>query len=98
LKANFSSRSRSKSPNPSIRRPASPVLSSTSALSNQPPIPSGTGSGPSDKGSRDGVVRAIASFRTILNVSEKALDGLPVWGPKAAVGAVSEALKAFQVS
>jgi hypothetical protein len=48
--------------------------------------------------SHDGVIRTIASFRAVLNVSEKALDGLPTWGPKAVVSAVSEVLRAFQVS
>jgi hypothetical protein len=43
-------------------------------------------------------VRTIALFRTLLNVSEKVLDGLPIWGPKAAVSAASEVLRAFQVS
>jgi hypothetical protein len=39
----------------------------------------------------------IAAFRTVLNVAEKALDGLPIWGPKAAVAATAECLKTFQV-
>jgi hypothetical protein len=39
----------------------------------------------------------MASTRTVLNVLEKGLDGVPLPGFKAAVGAVSEGLKALQV-
>jgi hypothetical protein len=39
----------------------------------------------------------LASTRTILNVFEKGLDGVPIPGLKAAVGAASEGLKALQV-
>jgi methyl-accepting chemotaxis protein len=38
----------------------------------------------------------MAGMRTILNVVEKGLDGLPIYGPKAIVSATSEALKALQ--
>jgi hypothetical protein len=51
-----------------------------------------------DSTERHRAVRAIASFRTLLSVSERALDGLPVWGPKAVVGAAADALKIIQVS
>jgi hypothetical protein len=33
-----------------------------------------------------------------LSLSEKALDGLPIWGPKAALGVTAEALRSIQVS
>jgi hypothetical protein len=39
----------------------------------------------------------IASLRTILDIGEKGVDGLPVWGPKAAFGATSAVLKAIEV-
>jgi hypothetical protein len=39
----------------------------------------------------------IASMRTVLNVLEKVVDGVPVPGAKAAAGAASETLKALQV-
>jgi hypothetical protein len=40
----------------------------------------------------------MSSTRTILNIIEKGLDGLPIYGPKATVAAVSETLRAVQVS
>jgi hypothetical protein len=43
-------------------------------------------------------VETIASIRTVLDLSEKVLDGCPIWGPKAAVAAASQALKTVQVS
>jgi hypothetical protein len=39
----------------------------------------------------------LASSRTVLSIVEKGLDGLPVYGPKAAVAAVVEAVRAIQV-
>jgi hypothetical protein len=39
----------------------------------------------------------IAAFRTALTVAEKALDGLPIWGPKAAVAGTAECLRMLQV-
>jgi hypothetical protein len=43
-------------------------------------------------------VEALSSTRALLGVTEKALDGLPVYGPKAVVAALSEVLKIAQVS
>jgi hypothetical protein len=40
---------------------------------------------------------AIARTRAILGIAEKALDACPITGPKAAVVAISEGLKMFQV-
>jgi hypothetical protein len=40
---------------------------------------------------------AIARTRAILGIAERALDACPVTGPKAAVAAISEGLKMFQV-
>jgi hypothetical protein len=40
---------------------------------------------------------AIARTRAILGIAEKALDACPITGPKAAVAAMSEGLKMFQV-
>jgi NADH:ubiquinone oxidoreductase subunit E len=42
-------------------------------------------------------LEVMASARTVLNILEKALDGVPIPGPKAVVGAASEILKARQV-
>jgi hypothetical protein len=39
----------------------------------------------------------IASAQTVLSIIEKGLDGLPVYGPKAAVAAVVEAMRAVRV-
>jgi hypothetical protein len=39
----------------------------------------------------------LASIRTALNLAEKCLDGCPLWGPKAAVAAVSETIETVQV-
>jgi hypothetical protein len=50
-----------------------------------------------DGDTRDGIGKTIASFRTLLNISEKALEGLPLYGPKAAVGALGEALRVVEV-
>jgi hypothetical protein len=51
-----------------------------------------------DRGiARSDVTKGIAIFRTLLNVAEKVLDGLPVWGPKAGVATASEVLKSIQV-
>jgi hypothetical protein len=43
-------------------------------------------------------IEALAAFQALLNVAEKALDTLPVWGPKAAVGATAEIVKLMRVS
>jgi hypothetical protein len=40
---------------------------------------------------------AIARTRAILGIAEKALDACPITGPKAAVAAISEGMKMFQV-
>jgi hypothetical protein len=42
-------------------------------------------------------IETLACIRIVLNLAEKALDGCPIWGPKAAVAATAEALKAIQV-
>jgi hypothetical protein len=42
-------------------------------------------------------IETLACIRTVLNLAEKALDGCPIWGPKAAVAATAEGLKAIQV-
>jgi hypothetical protein len=42
-------------------------------------------------------IEALSSTRALLNVTEKALDGLPIYGPKAVVAALSEVLKIAQV-
>jgi hypothetical protein len=39
----------------------------------------------------------MASMRTVLNIIEKGLDGVPALGLKAVVGAVGEIVKALQV-
>jgi hypothetical protein len=39
----------------------------------------------------------LASLQTVLSIVEKGLDGLPVYGPKAAVAAVVEAMRAVRV-
>jgi hypothetical protein len=39
----------------------------------------------------------LASAQTVLSIVEKGLDGLPVYGPKAAVAAVVEAMQAVRV-
>jgi hypothetical protein len=39
----------------------------------------------------------LASIRTVLDLAEKCLDGCPIWGPKAAVAAMSESLETVQV-
>jgi hypothetical protein len=39
----------------------------------------------------------LASSQTLLSIVEKGLDGLPVYGPKAAVAAAVEAMRAVQV-
>jgi hypothetical protein len=39
----------------------------------------------------------LGSLRTVLNLAEKCLDGCPIWGPKAAVAAVSESIETVQV-
>jgi hypothetical protein len=39
----------------------------------------------------------LASVRTVLNLAEKCLDGCPIWGPKAAVAAMSESIEIVQV-
>ena len=39
----------------------------------------------------------VSSVRSVLNVTEKALDGLPIYGPKAAVASVAEVLKSVEV-
>jgi hypothetical protein len=52
----------------------------------------------SNSGSKQAsALKVIAIFRTLLNVSEKVLDGLPIWGPRAAVATASEVLKSIQV-
>jgi hypothetical protein len=56
------------------------------------------GSTATDRGiARSDVTKGIAIFRTLLNVAEKALDGLQIWGPKAGVATASEVLKNIQV-
>jgi hypothetical protein len=50
----------------------------------------------SSKRSEQAIV-AIARTRAILGIAEKALDACPITGPKAAVAAISEGLKMFQV-
>jgi hypothetical protein len=42
-------------------------------------------------------VKALAALHTLLSIAEKALDGLPVWGPKAAVGATAQLVDYFKV-
>jgi hypothetical protein len=39
----------------------------------------------------------VASAQTVLSIVEKGLDGLPVYGPKAAVAALVEAMRAVRV-
>jgi hypothetical protein len=39
----------------------------------------------------------LASAQTVLSIVEKGLDGLPVYGPKATVAAVVEAMRAVRV-
>jgi hypothetical protein len=39
----------------------------------------------------------LATIRTVLDLAEKCLDGCPIWGPKAAVAAVSESIELVQV-
>jgi hypothetical protein len=39
----------------------------------------------------------MASAETTLNIVEKASNGMPIYGPQAAVGAAAAALKAFRV-
>jgi hypothetical protein len=54
-------------------------------------------SGVTKKSWNDYRLEVMASARTALNIVEKALDGVPVPGLKAAVGAASEIVKARQV-
>jgi hypothetical protein len=42
-------------------------------------------------------LETLSSIRTVLDIAEKVLDGCPIWGPKAAVAATSQALKSVQV-
>jgi hypothetical protein len=48
---------------------------------------------PVDKGARN-----IAIFKTILTTAEKVLDGLPIYGPKAAIAASADVFRNIQVS
>jgi hypothetical protein len=43
------------------------------------------------------VEKGIAIFRTLLNISEKLLEGVPIWGVKAGIATTSEVLKSVQV-
>jgi hypothetical protein len=54
---------------------------------------------PPEKGSKraEQAIVAIARTRAILGIAEKALDACPITGAKAAVAAISEGLKMFQV-
>jgi hypothetical protein len=84
-----------------VGQTASGDITTPSALypttgSTKPPPPSSAG-GPDRGIARSDVAKGIAIFRTLLNVAEKALDGLPIWGPKAGVGVTSEVLKSIQV-
>lgn len=42
-------------------------------------------------------LEAASSFQTLLNIVDKTLDGMPVWGPKAAIVVAAEVLKATRV-
>jgi hypothetical protein len=65
------------------------------AVTTQTPRLGSTGP---DRGiTRSDVTKTIAIFRTLLNVAEKVVDGLPMWGPKAGVATASEVLKSIQV-
>jgi hypothetical protein len=65
------------------------------AVTTQTPRLGSTGP---DRGiARSDVTKGLAIFRTLLNVAEKVVDGLPVWGPKAGVATASEVLKSIQV-
>jgi hypothetical protein len=51
-----------------------------------------------DRGiTRSDVTKGIVIFQTLLNVAEKALDGLPIWSLKAGVATASEILRNVQV-
>jgi hypothetical protein len=39
----------------------------------------------------------LASVEKVLNIAEKGLDGLPVYGPKAAIAVAAEAMRALRV-
>jgi hypothetical protein len=77
----------------SPRPPTSVIAPATSPARASDPRPSSS----AQSALQSNTIKGIAIFRTLLNLSEKVLDGLPIWGPKAGVAAVSEVLKAVQV-
>jgi hypothetical protein len=100
-KLRSSSRSRSSASNATPTLPSVNISAGTSASAQSsnlvsapapvPPLPAVAATKPDRTG------RNIAVFRTVLSVVEKALDGLPIYGPKAVVTAVGEVLKNIQV-
>jgi hypothetical protein len=68
---------------------------SPSALQATPTVAAAPSASGTNTGTR--CTEVLASIRTVLNVAEKVLDGCPIWGPKAAVAAAAESLKAIQV-
>jgi hypothetical protein len=46
---------------------------------------------------KDNRATFMASVETTLNIVEKALNGMPIYGPQAAVSAAAATLKAFRV-
>jgi hypothetical protein len=50
-----------------------------------------------DRGDESRRVATLASIRTLLELANNVLDGCQIWGPKAAVGAAVQVVKALQV-
>jgi hypothetical protein len=92
-----------------LSRPASRTSTHLSPINDAPRAPHATpvamtspaaaepSSGNSWSQRRFSKEEVVSWVRTVLNIAEKALDGLPVYGPKAAVSAFSEALSHTEV-
>jgi hypothetical protein len=77
---------------------AAPLSSSPQAVPPQIPAPQSLPTKSAQQSERNRITKNVASFRTLLAMSEKALDGLPIWGPKAALSTIAETLRNIQVS
>jgi hypothetical protein len=58
----------------------------------------GSSNQPAKKAGNQQIVEVLSSSRTLLGMTEKALDGLPIYGPKAIFSVLTETLKVAQVS
>jgi hypothetical protein len=80
--------------------PSRRVSSSSLAGSSAPTLESLATSSPDQRAKKAGgqrIIEVLSTSRTLLSMAERALDGLPIYGPKVILAVLTETLKVAQV-